>query len=62
MHDGRFDTLAEVISFYSSGVHRSLTLDPNIAKHPGTGLNLTQEEQKALIAFLKTLSDPKFTK
>ena len=60
MHDGRFETLEEVINFYSSGVHRSPTLDPNIAKHPGTGLNLDKEEQAALVAFLKTLSDARY--
>ena len=61
MHDGRFETLEEVIQFYSGGVHRSPTLDPNIAKHRGDGLDLDKEEQAALIAFLKTLSDPQFT-
>ena len=60
MHDGRFDTLEEVVEFYSSGIHRSPTLDPNIAKHPGEGLDLNEEEQAALVAFLKTLSDSRF--
>ncbi|MEM9081064.1 MAG: MbnP family protein [Verrucomicrobiota bacterium] len=60
MHDGRFNSLKEVVEFYSSGIHRSPTLDPNIAKHPGNGLNLTNEEQAALVAFLKTLTDPRF--
>ncbi|MGJ8724686.1 MAG: MbnP family protein [Roseibacillus sp.] len=60
MHDGRFDTLEEVVQFYSSQIHRSPTLDPNIAKHPGNGLDLDKEEQAALVAFLKTLSDPRF--
>lgn len=60
MHDGRFDTLEEVVAFYSQDIHRSPTLDPNIAKHRGNELNLNQEEQAALVAFLKTLSDPKF--
>ena len=59
MHDGRFETLEEVVKFYSEGVHRSSTLDPNIAKHPGTGLDLNKEERAARVAFLKTLSDPK---
>ena len=62
MHDGRFDTLEEVVKFYSEDIHRSPTLDPNIAKHPGKGLNLNKEEQAALVAFLKTLSDPRFTR
>lgn len=57
MHDGRFATLADVIAHYNSGVHRSQTLDPNIAKHPDGGLHLSSEDQKALVAFLKTLTE-----
>lgn len=60
MHDGRFATLEEVVDFYSEGVHRSPTLDPNVAKHRGKGLDLTDEEKAALVAFLKTLTDPRF--
>ncbi|WP_269540623.1 MbnP family protein [Cerasicoccus fimbriatus] len=60
MHDGRFATLEEVIEHYSSGVESSETLDPNLAKHPRGGLNLSTEDQAALVAFLKTLSDPQF--
>ena len=57
MHDGRFTTLEEVIAHYSSGVHRSATLDPNLAKHPANGLDLSAEDQQALAAFLRTLTD-----
>ncbi len=57
MHDGRFKTLEEVIAHYSSGVQRTETLDPNLSKHPGHGLNLSAEDQAALVAFLKTLTD-----
>jgi cytochrome c peroxidase len=57
MHDGRFKTLEEVIDHYSSGVQRSPTLDPNLAKHPNDGIGLTSAEKKALVAFLKTLTD-----
>ena len=60
MHDGRFKTLEDVVEQYSSGVKRSDTLDPNIAKHPDGGLRLSSEDQKALVAFLKTLTDEKF--
>ncbi len=59
MHDGRFGTLEEVMAHYSTGIHRSATLDPNLAKHPAPGLKLTPEDQQALIAFLKTLTDLK---
>ncbi|MFZ9935762.1 MAG: MbnP family protein [Luteolibacter sp.] len=57
MHDGRFATLEEVVEHYSSGVHRSETLDPNLAKHPEKGLNLSTEDKAALVAFLKTLTE-----
>lgn len=57
MHDGRFATLEEVIDHYNTPFEKSATLDPNLAKHPA-GLNLSEADQKALIAFLKTLSDP----
>jgi cytochrome c peroxidase len=56
MHDGRFATLEEVVAHYSSGIHRSATLDPNLAKHPEGGLQLSPGDQQALVAFLKTLS------
>ncbi len=60
MHDGRFTTLEETVAHYSSGVQRSATLDPNLAKHPDGGLHLSAEDQRALVAFLKTLTDEKF--
>jgi len=59
MHDGRFETLEEVVQHYSSGIQRSETLDPNLAKHPQGGLGLSEVDQTALVAFLKTLTDPK---
>lgn len=58
MHDGRFATLEEVVAHYNTGVVRSETLDPNIGKHPAAGLGLNAAEQKALVAFLKTLAEP----
>jgi cytochrome c peroxidase len=60
MHDGRFQTLEQVLDHYSEGVQRTDTLDPNLAKHPDGGLHLSAEEKKAVIAFLKTLTDRKF--
>jgi cytochrome c peroxidase len=60
MHDGRFRTLEQVIEHYTSGVHRTETLDPNIAKHPDTGMALTSSDKKALVAFLKTLTDSRW--
>lgn len=60
MHDGRFKTLEEVIEHYSTGVKSSPTLDPNIAKHPPGGVPLSEADKKALVAFLKTLTDETF--
>lgn len=61
MHDNRFATLEEVVEYYNSGVHRYPTLDPNLAKHPAAGLGLSAAEKKALVAFLRTLTDEAFT-
>ncbi len=63
MHDGRFQTLEQVINFYNTGVHPSSpNLDPSmvgfIQVHSGTqGLNLTLVQRQALVAFLNTLTD-----
>ncbi len=57
MHDGRFATLEEVVEHYNSGISRSETLDPNLGKHPASGLGLSDTEKKALVAFLRTLSE-----
>lgn len=61
MHDGRFATLEEVVEHYSNGVRPSATLDPNLAKHPAEGMQLTTQEKADLVAFLKTLTDETFT-
>jgi cytochrome c peroxidase len=60
MHDGRLATLEQVVDHYNSGVHRSPTLDPNLAKHPDSGLGLDAEDKAALVAFLRTLTDEQF--
>lgn len=60
MHDGRFATLEEVIRHYNGPMHRSATLDPNLAKHPAAGLGLGADDQAALVAFLRTLTDEQF--
>jgi len=62
MHDGRFQTLEEVIAHYDHNLRRTDTLDPNLAKHPSTGIRLNAADKAALVAFLKTLTDEKFTK
>lgn len=60
MHDGRFKTLDEAVAHYVTGVRRSDTLDPNLAKHPDGGVPLSVDDQRALVAFLKTLTDRAF--
>ncbi|MFT6179748.1 MAG: cytochrome c peroxidase [Akkermansiaceae bacterium] len=62
MHDGRFQTLDQVIDHYSGPIERSKDLDSNLAKHPKLGLQLNKVDQAALVAFLKTLTDPKYTR
>jgi cytochrome c peroxidase len=57
MHDGRFQTLEEAVDHYCTGTKRSATLDPNLAKHPDGGVPLSADDKKALVAFLKTLTD-----
>jgi cytochrome c peroxidase len=61
MHDGRFRTLEDVIEHYSTGIARSPTLDPNLAKHPDGGVPLTESDKRALVAFLKTLTDTQYS-
>ena len=60
MHDGRFATLEEAVEHYSTGVKRSDTLDPNLAKHPDGGVPLSETDKRALVAFLRTLTDGRF--
>ncbi len=62
MHDGRFQNLEQVIEHYNSGIQNSDTLDPNLAKHPSTGLALTEADKAALVSFLETLTDPRLQK
>lgn len=60
MHDGRMASLEEVVQHYSTGIQPSKTLDPGLAREQG-GVHLSLADQAALVAFLKTLQDPKFT-
>lgn len=62
MHDGRFKTLEQAVAHYCSGVKRSATLDPNLAKHPNGGVPLSKSDQSAIVAFLKTLTDSRFSR
>ncbi len=57
MHDGRFQTLEEVVEHYNSGIKASSTLDPAIENTREKGLLLDDQDKKDLVAFLKTLTD-----
>lgn len=64
MHDGRFKTLDEVVEHYNSGVKNHPNLDPRL-RTPGTNqpqqLALNSQQKAAIVAFINTLTDTKFT-
>lgn len=60
MHDGRFSNLDEVIEHYSTGVQASPNLQGPL--FAGRQFNMTEEEKKSLVAFLKTLTDEEMLK
>jgi len=51
MHDGSLKTLDEVVEFYNKGGIKNKNLDSNLRP-----LNLTDQEKKSLVEFLKALS------
>jgi cytochrome c peroxidase len=55
MHDGRFNTLQQVIDHYNTGFHYPFNLDPNLRNAVKGRMN--QQEMDDLIAFLMTLTD-----
>jgi len=52
MHDGVFSTLEQVVAFYVAGGGSAPTKSPLVKP-----LDLTTKEQKALVAFLRSLTD-----
>ncbi len=68
MHDGRFAKLEDVIEHYSTGIKQHPNLDGRLRNAGGPpgggrqtrGFDFSTGEKAALLAFLKTLSDPKF--
>lgn len=69
MHDGRFNTLEEVIEHYSSGIKMNPALswmlqdfDFTTGKSQPKKFNIPDNEKEALIAFLNTLTDHSYTK
>lgn len=64
MHDGRFETLLEVVEHYSSGVQSIfglhgdlLTFNEVTQTYSPKHLQLTEADKLALVAFLQTLED-----
>lgn len=57
MHDGRFQTLDEVLEFYNSDVQNSPTISPLMHHVNDGGVRLTPNDIADLKAFLETLTD-----
>jgi cytochrome c peroxidase len=60
MHDGRFQTLDDVINHYSVGVVQSPTIDPLMEFAHQGGVQLDAQERDLLKTFLKTFTDESF--
>lgn len=64
MHDGRFETLREVVEHYNSGIKAHPNLDIRLTENfSGTtpiNMNLSETDKDDLIAFLHTLTDNEF--
>ena len=60
MHDGRFDSIRQVIDFYSEEVQYSEHISPLMHHVMQQGVRLTEEEKRQLKAFLNTLTDERF--
>jgi cytochrome c peroxidase len=59
MHDGRFNTLEEVVAHYASGGPYSATRNAFLPQI--RDIHLTAKQQRQIIAFMKTLTDTTFT-
>ena len=57
MHNGVYNTLEEVIDFYNKGGGGGLGFDLEHQTLPFDNLKLTDKEQRALVDFVKTLTD-----
>jgi len=60
MHDGRFQTLEQVVEHYNSGIQDHPNLSPALrtdAYGAPRRLNLTEAQKQDLVTFLYTLTD-----
>jgi len=60
MHNGRFSTLAHVLSHYNTGVKNHVNLDTKLKQNGVLGIPLSALEQQQIISFLNTLTDNEF--
>jgi len=60
MHDGRFQTLEEVVEFYNSEVVYSPTINPFFFSNAEGGLGLSEQDKEDLVNFMMTLTDESF--
>jgi cytochrome c peroxidase len=56
MHDGRHETLSEVLDHYTTGIMHSATLDQSLVG----GISMSPQERTDLLKFLETLTDHSF--
>ncbi|MEI7594967.1 MAG: cytochrome c peroxidase [Bacteroidota bacterium] len=61
MHDGRFQTLNDVLNFYATGLFYSPSVSSLMHHVSNNGNQLTLSQQQDLLSFLKTLTDSVFT-
>lgn len=57
MHNGVFNTLEQVVDFYNKGGGKGLHIAPQNQSLAFDKLNLTNEEKRDLVLFMKTLTD-----
>jgi cytochrome c peroxidase len=58
MHDGRFETLDDVIDHYSEGIENDPNLDPRLKSFgQPVKMDIPESDRKAIIAFLNTMTD-----
>lgn len=60
MHDGRFETLDEVLDFYSEGIHQNPTTSTLMEFAFQGGVQMSEYDKQALKAFLLTMTDETF--
>lgn len=57
MHNGVYESLDQVMDFYNNGGGAGMGFDLPLQTLPFDSLGLTSDEQKAVIAFMETLTD-----